>query len=104
MKRRLLVDVTTKSGNTFNNGIEMDLSFPQESDGRVCIATDSDGRRFRIRISSLKDKFGIRVPSMKTLEKWVDDGTCSSIGGKSVEPDGWDSNGTPSWLIALGLI
>jgi len=41
---------------------------------------------------------------MDEIEDAVCDSVCLSIGGETVEPDGWDSNGAPSWLLALGLI
>jgi hypothetical protein len=47
---------------------------------------------------------GIRVPSMKTLERWVCDSVCESVFGSQVEPDGWDSDGSPSWLLVFGLV
>ena len=49
-------------------------------------------------------KFGVKLPGMRSLEKWGMDSVCKSIGGKRVEPDGWDENGTPSWLLAMGLM
>ena len=45
-----------------------------------------------------------KIPSEKTIEKWVYDSVCKSLNGANVEPDGWDSNGSPSWLLALGMI
>jgi hypothetical protein len=43
-------------------------------------------------------------PSNQTMEKWMDDGIAQSVTGKRVEPDGYDSDGFPSYLIVLGLI
>jgi len=54
---------------------------------------------YRVRVSS-----AFRAPSVSTLEKWSNDGVCKSVLGKRVEPDGEDENGSPSWLLALGLI
>ena len=45
-----------------------------------------------------------KPPSDKMIEKWTYDSICKSLNGKTVEPDGWDSDGTPSWLLALGMI
>lgn len=43
-------------------------------------------------------------PSVKTMEKWLDDGVAKSVTGKRVEPDGTGPDGAPSWLIVLGMI
>ncbi len=31
-------------------------------------------------------------------------GTCPSVLGETVEPDGCDEHGSPSWLVALGFV
>ena len=44
------------------------------------------------------------MPTMKTIEKWSCDGICKSLAGHTVEPDGWSYDGTPSWMLAMGMI
>ena len=46
----------------------------------------------------------VKVPSHKTMERWMDDGYCRTIDGCKTEPDGDCPHGFPSWLIALGYI
>ena len=46
----------------------------------------------------------VSKPGMKSLEKWTYDSVCKSVGGKTVEPDGYDTEGYPSWLLVLGFI
>jgi hypothetical protein len=56
---------------------------------------------YRVRCASLPRYFdAFEKPSLDEL----DDSICPSITGESVEPDGFDEYGAPSWLIALGLI
>lgn len=45
-----------------------------------------------------------KVPTIKTLQKWTNDGVCKTPFGKRVEPDGHDEFGAPSWLLIAGLI
>lgn len=45
-----------------------------------------------------------KAPSVRTLEKWSDDGVAKSVTGKRCEPDGYGDDGSPSWLLALGYI
>lgn len=45
-----------------------------------------------------------RVPSLKTLEKWMDTGVAKATDGCRVEPDGTCPHGKPSWLLRLGMI
>lgn len=46
----------------------------------------------------------VKNPSMRSLEKWANDSVCKSVFGAQVEPDGFGSDGEPSWLLAMGLI
>ena len=46
----------------------------------------------------------VRKPSVKTMEKWDNDGFCRTLDGCKVEPDGRCSHGFNSWLIELGYI
>ncbi len=48
--------------------------------------------------------FFFKEPSVRTLEKWSQDGVAKSVTGHRVEPDGYGPDGSPSWLLALGLI
>ena len=43
-------------------------------------------------------------PSISTLEKWERDGFCKTVTGEKTEPDGYGSNGAPSWLLVMGVI
>jgi hypothetical protein len=45
-----------------------------------------------------------KCPTLATLERWSNDGRCKTPAGKTVEPDGIDENGIPSWLMILGWV
>jgi hypothetical protein len=47
---------------------------------------------------------GISIPDEEQLEEWVVDSVCESVLGYTVEPDGIDEEGSPSWLMAMGMI
>lgn len=47
--------------------------------------------------------FGKR-PSFAQMEKWEGDGYSMTPTGKRVEPDGYGPDGSPSWMLVLGLI
>jgi hypothetical protein len=50
------------------------------------------------------DAIQVKVPCVKTLEKWSSDCGCKTIDGCWVEPDGTCEHGFPSWLLAMNLI
>lgn len=45
-----------------------------------------------------------KQPSLKTLERWVDDGVAKAIDGCRTEPDGHCQHGLPSWILKLGYM
>lgn len=107
MKKKLLRDVTLESGHKFRAGQMMELSFDvKHTDGRpwaqLLRATADDGTSFIT--PNFFNNFGLKPPTFKTATKWMNDGVARSVFGKKVEPDGYDSDGSPSWLIVMGLI
>lgn len=58
-----------------------------------------NGRDIKMRYRSI-----IKNPGLRSLEKWSNDGICKSVFGAKVEPDGYGTNGEPSWLLAMGMI
>lgn len=44
------------------------------------------------------------LPSMATIERWLNDGVCETPTGHRVEPDGFGPDGVPSWLLILGFV
>ena len=45
-----------------------------------------------------------KCPTLRTLERWSNDGIARSVLNQKVEPDGWDQFGSPSWLLVYGII
>lgn len=111
MKKALLTDLTLTNKTTgakvvFAKGTPLTLSFNPARLSRV-VCTHADGNTFAIRAVNAKKYFGapfMATPSEKTLMKWSDDGIAKSVTGARVEPDGYGPDGSPSWLLALGLI
>jgi len=44
------------------------------------------------------------APSVNVMEKWNEDGVAKTVTGHRTEPDGYGPDGSPSWLLALGII
>lgn len=45
-----------------------------------------------------------KVPGMKALERMAFDGIAKTCTGKRTEPDGTGPDGSPSWLLVIGVI
>jgi hypothetical protein len=65
----------------------------------ACKIIMPDYEEHKVRYTSV-----FKPPSETCLNRWCMDSIVDSIGGCQVEPDGYDEEGFPSWLLALGLI
>ncbi len=88
--------IKLKDGSTLPKGLP--VTFLPDTPSR-CLVHGDRAEPYRVRVSS-----AFKVPSMKKLEEMSMDSICESVLGENVEPDGFDSKGSPSWLLALGLI
>ena len=85
-----------KSGEIVSAGLPVTFDSSQNT---ICFVHGAGETPYKIRITS-----AFVPPSMEELEEQVNDGVCDSILGEQVEPDGTDEYGSPSWLLALGMI
>jgi hypothetical protein len=46
----------------------------------------------------------MKQPSVKTLERWANEGGCKATDGCWVEEDGTCPHGKQSWLLVMGMI
>ena len=103
-QHKLTAEMKLKSGETFPVGASFTLKFIEDKPTLV----ELHGLRetpVTVRITSLhKYTTGFKVPSMATMEKWMYDAVAKSVTGKRCEPDGHGDDGSPSWLLAVGLI
>lgn len=100
----LLKDVKTKN-DSFDKGemlsvVKYNNSFPYS----VTLETN-DGRKL-----STRDERAYKIlkgfpkpPSIRTMEKWMDDGVARAVDGARVEPDGVSPDGAPSWISVIGF-
>jgi len=93
-----------KSGESFPEGASVTIKFLPNEPRKVELHGLRD-TPIIISPSSLPSYFkGFKIPSPTTLNKWVSDGIAKTMTGKQCEPDGYGSDNSPSWLLALGLI
>ena len=91
----------TQKAIKLKNGILLPAGLPAKftlGDYNTCVVQDSV-TPYRVRITS-----AFKMPGLKTMEKWSNDGIAKSVLGKRVEPDGWDSENSPSWMLVAGVI
>jgi hypothetical protein len=102
MKCELKKEIKKKSGEVIPAGTSLHVYVERENP----MVAWAENASFKVRLPSASlqkyfdefDEFG-----MDELEEAMFDGICPSLTGESIEPDGWDSEGFPSILIASGL-
>ena len=90
-------EIKLKDGSTLPKGLP--VTFQKDLPSRCFVQREDRQEPYRVRVTS-----AFKAPSIATMQKWDNEGFCKSIGGKKVEPDGFDCDGTPSWMLALSLI
>ncbi len=107
MKLTTKKEIKLKSLESIPVGESGTVRFEQSLSGNTLLLFFSPSLKREIKLKSrnMANNFkGFKEPSMKTLERWSDEGIAESILGERVDPDGYDSYGSPSWLLVFGII
>lgn len=103
MKTRVKQDLTFKSGRTLAKGDLINVTPKTDRTATIYVSLTGESFTFKmLHLHILSDDF-ISV-CMDDLEEAIADGSCPSITGADVEPDGHDEFGFPSILAAAGMI
>ena len=104
MKTTLKRELNLKDGRTFPKGANFTV-FPSEKfPDHKAQCLPPTGPAVFLQYPKLPLYFNdFHAITESELETTCLDGFCPSITGEDVEPDGHDSHGFPSWLIAMGF-
>jgi hypothetical protein len=93
-----------KTGAVIPLGTKVRLVWDGQRAESVMIVAPLTGIRTATTLLHKTVKGVSKEPSLSTLEKWGSNGIAKSVLGAKVEPDGWDADGSPSWMLAVGVI
>jgi hypothetical protein len=88
-------EIKLKDGSTLPKGLR--VTFIEDKPTRCLVHSPAHPAPLQVRITS-----AFHAPSYERMEGWGC--ICKTPTGKNVEPDGYGKDGSPSWLIVLGLI
>lgn len=97
--------IRLKSGGRIEAGTEFIIGVRRENPRIAQLVTKAHPKDIYISSAILHqyfdefDSFGD-----SELQQAMMDGRCPSLTGEDVEPDGWDSHGFPSILMAVGIV
>lgn len=97
-------DITMRNGIILKKGTRAQISPVKGINGKnasqICnVYVDGHDTIYKALYTSV-----CKQPSVTSLMRWDEDGISKSVGGKKVEPDGYDCDGFPSWLLVVGFI
>ena len=101
----LKADLRLKDGTVYPRGTAALVEFSERQPSMVEV--EIEGRRLKLRTTGLHQYFNgfTKPPGRRALEKMVDDAVATTVTGqRGVEPDGYGRDGSPSWILAMGLI
>jgi hypothetical protein len=98
------MELKWKDGSVTPAGSPVHIDFCELRAGRIYV-TDGDKVYKTGLVNAPKYYTGInKIPTMKTLQKYMWDGIARTVTGEKTEPDGFGTNGAPSWLLVVGII
>jgi hypothetical protein len=91
---------------TIPAGEQVQVYFSETNPSRLFLYHEPTDRVVLCRADSASKSFtGFRnVPGQRRLNDMVLDSVATTITGQRTEPDGYGADGSPSWLLVLGLI
>jgi ribosomal protein L37E len=106
-KRTTVKKAMKFSSTVIPEGTELVVFFSNKIHGKIFFRIIDDPKIFTVPLSAAhKYLTGFNSPpSLKTLEKWTfDQAVVTTPTGKRVEADGVGPDGSPSWLLVMGMI
>lgn len=103
----LKFDLKLKDGSSFPVGTKIEKTeFPNDNPRMVLVTLDGRSESIKMSVArAYKYLPGFhKPPSERQLEKFASDSVVTTPTGKRVEPDGRGDDGSPSWLLVLGVI
>lgn len=103
---KLKKDLKLKNGRIYYVGTPIEkIEFRPEDCRRVTYMTIM-GKTWRITTAHMFAYVPgfTKPPKLNTIGRWEYDGMAKTVTGKTVEPDGYGPDGSPSWLLVLGVI
>lgn len=105
MRTKVEEAISFKDGTTWEKGTPVEIHVARETPWGASLKNLWTKDVKRVHSTKLYKWFGEFEPfGANELQEAVRDNLCPSLLGVDVEPDGWDSEGFPSILLAAGLV
>lgn len=94
-----------KDGSITPEGTPVHIDFWETRPGRIYVTIGQTVYQTGLTNKGHERFAGIgKVPGLRTLEKYSSEGVAKTVTGERTEPDGYGSDGSPSWMLVVGII
>ena len=88
---------------TAGSRVHVDFS-PRTFAGKMWVTYNGETKMSRCVTAANWLKGFRKPPTIKTLQKYSWDGIAKTVTGCKTEPDGYGPDGSPSWMLVVGII
>jgi len=85
-------------------GTPVHIDFSEKTPTRIYVTIGDEVYQTRLGLAFPRFTGITKPPGFKTMEKWSNDGIAKTVTGEKTEPDGYGTNGAPSWMLVLEII
>lgn len=93
-----------KDGSVTPINTRVHIDFSNKLHGRIFVTIGDKVYKTRVDTASKRFTGITNPPQIWTMEKWSNDGIAKTVTGMKTEPDGFGLDGSPSWLLVIGVI
>lgn len=99
------IELKWKNGTITPAGTPVHIDFCETCPGRIYVTIGESVYKTGL-VNKAHSRFsGItKVPGIRTLQKYSWNGIAKTVTGEKTEPDGYGSDGSPSWMLVVGII
>jgi hypothetical protein len=93
-----------KDGSVTPINTPVHIDFSEKTPGRIYVTIGDMVYKTRVHDGYSRFAGITKAPGLRTLERYSWNGIAKTTTGKKTEPDGYGSDGSPSWMLVFGII
>lgn len=93
-----------KDGTVTSANTPVHIDFSEKTAGRIYVTIGDVVYKTHLEKAHTGFTGLTKPPGVRTMEKWMSDAVAKTVTGHRTEPDGYGVDGSPSWLLVVGII
>lgn len=97
-------ELTWKDGSVTPINTPVHIDFIETNPSRIFVTIGNTVYQTKLFTAHARFTGITKAPGLRTLERYSYDGIAKTATGLKTEPDGYGSDGSPSWMLVVGII